>query len=131
MIFNGLKNFQTLNYLEKRVFAIVMNKNHPWEIEPWHIRVSLRKAGVYILKESSIELPKFKITGPDLTKQNKEFKVIVTINNKEKAVVRCRIHHWTTDPFDRIPHIVDHWLLDAEPLLGPETPETTDTAAAK
>jgi large subunit ribosomal protein L9 len=41
-----LKQFfhQTAQMLEERVFAIIMNKDHPWVLEAWHIRVSLRKA---------------------------------------------------------------------------------------
>lgn len=108
---------RTVNMLQNRVFAIVMNKDHPWEVEPWHIRASLRKCGYLIKSDNSIELPKEKITGPDLTKQNKEFKVIVTVNNTEKAEVRCRIHHWSTDPSNRLPYISEHWNIDAEPLF--------------
>lgn len=109
---------RTVNMLQNRVFAIVMNKDQPWEVEPWHIRASLRKCGYFIKSDSAIELPKDKITGPDLTKQNKEFTVIVTVNNTEKAEVRCRIHHWSTDPSDRLPYIFEHWNEEAEPLFG-------------
>lgn len=95
-----------------------MNKDHPWVLEPWHIRVSLRKAAFHINNDSSIELPKEKITGPDLMKQNKEFTVVVTINNTEKAKVRCRIHHWSTEPSERLPYVFEHYKLPAEPLFG-------------
>lgn len=107
--------------LQNRVFAIVMNKDHPWVIEPWHIRASLRKCGYMILSDSAIELPAEKITGPDLTKQNKEFIVTVTVNNAEKAKVRCRIHHWSTNPSDRLPYVLEHWSHSAEPLLPAQT----------
>lgn len=106
--------------LQNRVFAIVMNKDHPWVVEPWHIRASLRKCGYMIKSDDSIELPKEKITGPDLTKQNKEFNVIVTINGLEKAKVRCRIHHWSTDPSERLPYVFEHWNHPAEPLFATE-----------
>lgn len=109
---------RTVNMLQYRVFAIVMNKDHPWELEPWHIRASLRKCGYFIKSDSAIELPAEKITGPDLTKQNKEFIVIVTVNNTEKAKVRCRIHHWSVDPSDRLPYVFEHWKQDAEPLFN-------------
>ncbi|XP_053678496.1 39S ribosomal protein L9, mitochondrial [Anopheles nili] len=108
---------RTVNKLQSMVLAVVMNKDHPWVIEPWHIKVSLRKAGYYV-PESAITLPKTPITGPDLLKQNKEFVCTVTINNLEKASVRCRIHHWSTIPSERLPYVVDHWKMDAEPLFG-------------
>ena len=101
-----------------------MNKNHPWVIEPWHIRASLRKCGYYITADSAIEMPKEKITGPDLQKQGKEFYVTVTINGLEKARVKCRIHHWSTDPSDRLPYVFEHWLIPAEPLFGEEHSST-------
>lgn len=109
---------RTVNMLQNRVFAIVMNKNHPWVIEPWHIRASLRKCGYFIKSDNSIELPTEKITGPDLTMQNKEFTVIVTINNTEKANVKCRIHHWSTDPSERLPYVFEHWKEESEPLFA-------------
>lgn len=104
--------------LQLKKFAIVMNKDQPWVLEPWHIRVSLRKAGFHILNDSSIELPNEKITGPDLNKQNKEFFVTVTVNNIEKANVRCVIHHWSTDPVERLPYVFEHYKQDNEPLFG-------------
>jgi len=107
--------------LGTKVFAIVMNKEQPWVLEPWHIRVSLRKAGFHILKDNSIELPKEKITGPDLMKQGKDFFATVTINNTEKARIRCRIHHWSTEPSDRLPYVFEHYKLDAEPIFGTES----------
>jgi large subunit ribosomal protein L9 len=106
--------------LQNRVFAIVMNKDQPWVIEPWHIRASLRKCGYHILSDDAIELPEEKISGPDLQKQNKEFTVTVTINKMEKAKVKCRIHHWSTNPSDRLPYNYEHWLQDAEPLFATE-----------
>lgn len=109
---------RTVNMLQNRVFAIVMNKDHPWVIEPWHIRASLRKCNYYISSDDAIELPAEKITGPDLTKQNKEFVVTVTVNKTEKAKVRCRIHHWSTDPSNRLPYVLEHWKQEAEPLFA-------------
>lgn len=108
---------RNVSVFEKRMIAIVMNKFKPWVVEPWHIRVSMRKAGLYVRDESTIELPKEPITGPDLNKHNKEFYVTVTINNLEKARVRCRIFHWSNDPKTREPHVVDHWKKPAELLF--------------
>lgn len=111
---------RTVNVMERRGLTIVMNKDEPWVLEPWHVRASLRKAGVYAVEEA-IELPKEPITGPDLKKQGKEFIVTVTVNNLEKARIPCRIHHWSTDPSNRLPYQVDPWKLPAEPLFGKET----------
>lgn len=114
---------RTVNVLQNRILAVIMNKDEPWTLEPWHIRASLRKAGMHAA-DGTIELPKEPITGPDLLKQGKEFIVTVTINNMEKAKVRCRIHHWSTNPSDRLPYAVDHWKLPAEPLFGTKEIET-------
>uniref|UniRef100_A0A1B0B503 Large ribosomal subunit protein bL9m n=1 Tax=Glossina palpalis gambiensis TaxID=67801 RepID=A0A1B0B503_9MUSC len=108
---------RTVNMLERLVLAVVMNKDHPWVIKPWHVKASLRKAG-YICKEECITLPKDSIEGPDLTKENKEFYCTITINNVETARLKCRIHHWSTDPSERLPYVTEHWKMPAEPLFG-------------
>jgi large subunit ribosomal protein L9 len=102
-----------------------MNKDHPWVIEPWHIRASLRKCNFYVKSDDQIELPEQKITGPDLTKQNKEFSCTITINKMEKARVRFRIHHWSTDPSNRLPYVFEHWMQSAEPLFASDQSEGT------
>lgn len=107
---------QTVYLLEKLLFALVMNKDHPWTVEPWHIRVALRKVQIYVPDEA-IELPSTPITGPDMTKQDKVFTAVVTINNMEKANVRFKIHHWATDPSERLPYVFEHWKIPAEPLF--------------
>lgn len=108
---------RTVNVLESRILGIIMNKDNPWVLKPWHVRVSLRKIGINAVDEA-IELPETPITGPDLLKQNKEFVVFVTVNGLEKAKVRCRIHHWSSDSSERLPHIHEHWKEAAEPLFG-------------
>lgn len=108
---------RTVRVLEKRILSVIMNKDEPWVLQPWHIRASLRKAGMYAA-EDAIEIPKEPITGPDLTKEDKEFIVTITVNNMEKAKVRCRIHHWSTDPSNKLPYVAEHWKLAAEPLFG-------------
>uniref|UniRef100_A0A1B6BWP4 Large ribosomal subunit protein bL9m n=1 Tax=Clastoptera arizonana TaxID=38151 RepID=A0A1B6BWP4_9HEMI len=129
---NKIKKFssvdveKTISYLNTRVFSIVMNKETEWTIEPWHIRVSLRKAGVYV-NDDCIELPSQKIQGPSLDLENKEFYVTLTINKTEKVNIRCRIHHWSTEPVNRLPYVVDHWLMKADKIF-PENIETTKDA---
>ncbi|XP_053698294.1 39S ribosomal protein L9, mitochondrial [Sabethes cyaneus] len=108
---------RTVNKLESIVLAVVMNKDHPWVLERWHIKASLRKAGYYV-PEEAIAIPEQPIAGPDLLKQNKEFICTITVNNLEKARLRCRIHHWSTEPSERLPYVTDHWLQPAEPLFG-------------
>lgn len=108
-----------------------MNKDHPWELEPWHIRTSLRKAAVHILKDSSIKLPAQKITGPDLAKENKTFTVEVKINNTEVAKVRCVIHHWSTDPVDRLPYNFEFFKKGYEPLFPEEHQALRDAREEK
>lgn len=103
--------------LQGITLAVVMNKDHPWVLEPWHIKASLRKAG-YHCKEECITLPEQRIEGPDLRKENKEFCCTITINNLEKAILKCRIHHWSTDPSERLPYVLEHWKMPSEPLFG-------------
>ncbi|XP_055628743.1 39S ribosomal protein L9, mitochondrial [Toxorhynchites rutilus septentrionalis] len=115
---------RTINKLQELTLAVVMNKDQPWVIERWHIKASLRKAGYYVT-EDAITLPETPISGPDLTKQGKDFFCTVTVNNLEKARLRCRIHHWSTDPSERLPYVYEHWKLNAEPLIGCDSmPET-------
>uniref|UniRef100_A0A8D8KPB1 Large ribosomal subunit protein bL9m n=1 Tax=Culex pipiens TaxID=7175 RepID=A0A8D8KPB1_CULPI len=111
---------RTVNKLEQLTLAVVMNKDHPWVIERWHIGASLRKAGFYVPNEA-ITLPEAPIEGPDLLKQNKEFFCTVTINNLEQAKLRCRIHHWSTEPSERLPYVFEHWKNQAEPLFGDDS----------
>ncbi|XP_063236752.1 large ribosomal subunit protein bL9m [Bacillus rossius redtenbacheri] len=107
---------RTVNYLSTMVLSVVMNKEVPWTVEPWHVRMSFRKANVHV-PESAIEMPQEAITGPDLGLERKQFLVTVTINGVERVAVKCRIHHWSTKVVDRLPYLQDHWLLPAEPLF--------------
>ncbi|XP_031619531.1 39S ribosomal protein L9, mitochondrial [Contarinia nasturtii] len=111
---------RTIDVFGRKVVAICMNKFKPWVIEPRHIRVSMRKAGLYVMNDSQIELPKTPIHGPDLTKEGKDFYVTITINMKDKATVRCKLHHVTLDPKKRIPCIQNWWELESELLLPDE-----------
>lgn len=94
-----------------------MNKDVPWTVEPWHVKVSLRKMGIYI-REEDITLPAEKISGPDMNIQNKEFEVEVRVSEQEKAIVKCRIHHWSTDIRERLPYVFEHWKMPGESLFG-------------
>lgn len=62
------------------VVSVSLNIDEPWTIEPWHIRVSLRKMNVHVLRDDSIELPEKPISGPDLTLEGKSFVVYITVS---------------------------------------------------
>ncbi|XP_060864818.1 large ribosomal subunit protein bL9m [Metopolophium dirhodum] len=100
---SSIHALQTAKYLKKMVVSVSMNKDEPWTIEPWHIRVSLRKMNVHVLSDDSIELPEHPISGPDFTLEGKSFVVYITINKKEKVPVECNLHHWSTKLADRLP----------------------------
>nr|CAD7407565.1 unnamed protein product [Timema cristinae] len=68
---------RTVGFLSKMTLAIVMNKEIPWKLEPWHIRMSFRKAGVDVA-EHAIELPEKPIKGPNLDLECKIFFVTIT-----------------------------------------------------
>lgn len=68
--------------LSRLVLQITMNKLTPWTLEPWHIRTSFRKAG-FVVPEHAIEMPPVVIKGPDLSLQEKEFFVTVTVSTFE------------------------------------------------
>lgn len=111
---------RTVNMLNLLNLAVVMNKNENWTIEKWHIKASLRKVGFHA-PIYTITLPDEPITGPDLKKENKEFTVKVKVNNLETAFVKCRIHHWSTDPSERLPYVPEFWKEPAERLITKET----------
>ena len=57
-----------------------MNMQEPWTIETWHIRVNFRLAGVHILDDNCIELPKTVISGPNMNFEGKDFVIHVTVS---------------------------------------------------
>jgi len=111
----------TARYLRNLVLSVVMSKDNEWTIQPWHIRVAFRKAGVWV-PEECIEIPKKPIKGPDLNLEMKDFIVKVTINRKEEALVRCRLHHWSTSISNKLPFVEYPWTLKGEPIF-PEDAE--------
>ncbi|CAG7819876.1 unnamed protein product [Allacma fusca] len=111
----------TVRTLSEFVLNISMNKENPWTLEPWHIRSAFRKAHVHV-PENCFTMPSEPISGPDMALEGKEFFITVTINNTEKVPVRCRIHHWTTQPQDRLPPVRDHWKFPVD-LISPKDEE--------
>nr|XP_018905657.1 PREDICTED: 39S ribosomal protein L9, mitochondrial [Bemisia tabaci] len=103
------------------ILKVTMNKETPWTMEPWHIRVACRQANIMLGSNDCVQFPR-KIEGPNLDWEAKEFYVIIKINNFEEAKLRCRLHHWSTSPFDRLPWESDFWDKRAEPIF-PEDAE--------
>ncbi|PSN36982.1 hypothetical protein C0J52_15825 [Blattella germanica] len=99
----------TINNLLKTSVIILMNKDVPWTIQPWHIRASFRKAGIHV-PEDSIRLPEEPISGPNMDFEGKYFEVTITINNVETVSVKCQIHHWTGNISDRLPPLENNEL---------------------
>lgn len=66
--------------MEKLCLSIILSKENPWLLKPWHVRVAFRRVGV-IVPEEAIELPAKarEIKGPDMSIQDKEFFVTVTV----------------------------------------------------
>ncbi|XP_059489120.1 large ribosomal subunit protein bL9m [Neocloeon triangulifer] len=108
---------RTVAYIARQMVAVTMSKDNPWTLEPWHIRANARKAGIIISDDSCIEMPPGPISGPDLSLQNKEFFVTITLNKKEKVNLRCRIHHWSSEPSERI-YAHYPWFEKAEPIFA-------------
>ena len=104
---------------------ITMNKEVPWTIKPWHIRVCLRKMGVHVPDEAII-LPEEPISGPDLLKEDKQFTCTVVVNNCERATLKCRIHHGSTEPSDRLPWAFRFWEQPAEQLILTEQSKSNE-----
>lgn len=88
---------QFVNYWAKRVLDVGMSRYEEWSLEKWHIKAAFRLHGTW-LEEKNIQIPGGLITGPDLTLENRDFIVLVTLNNFDKVQVRCRIHHKSEDP---------------------------------
>jgi len=105
----------TMRSLSLMTLSVVMNKDNPWTIQPWHIRTSFRKCG-FVVPEDAITIPEIPIKGSDMNLEGKEFYVTITINNIEKVNVRCRLHHWSTNIVDRIPHEHNFWEQSKEPI---------------
>ncbi|KRT85109.1 hypothetical protein AMK59_1334 [Oryctes borbonicus] len=105
------------NILSNKTISVVMNKENPWSLKPWHITTSFRKCG-YHVPENCITMPAKSIQGPNMDIESKEFFVTVTINNTERVKVRCRIHHWSTSIVDRIPYEYEFWKKPTSPIFS-------------
>ncbi|GJQ79219.1 hypothetical protein Trydic_g5464 [Trypoxylus dichotomus] len=113
-----------VSILSNKTISVVMNKEIPWSLKPWHITTSFRKCG-YHVPENAVTMPTKPIEGPNMDIENKEFFVIVTINNNEKVQVRCRIHHWSTSVIHRIPYEYEFWKKPTKPIFSSEEDKNT------
>ncbi|KAL3287854.1 hypothetical protein HHI36_002312 [Cryptolaemus montrouzieri] len=105
----------SMQTLSRITLSVIMNRESPWTLQPWHIRVAFRKCG-WVVPERAISLPEYPIKGPDMNLQNKEFFVTVEFSPKERQQVRCLIHHWSTELSDRLPYVKEFWKLPTESI---------------
>lgn len=71
-----------MSSLQRKVIAIMMNKENSWTLQPWHVRVAFRKCGI-IVPEAAIKMPDKTISGPDLNLEYKLFLVAVTVRKND------------------------------------------------
>lgn len=108
---------------------VIMNNLTPWVLDASHIRISMRKYGVFVLNESQIELPDG-ISGPDPANENKLFYATVTINGEAKVRVRCRLRQWCLDAKKR-PRALPDYHLEEEYLFADDAAEAEKRKAAE
>ncbi|KAG0424747.1 hypothetical protein HPB47_028040 [Ixodes persulcatus] len=128
---------KTMRLLKALVVKLPMNKEVGWTVEPWHLRMALRQAGV-VVPEDSIELPETPISGPDVGKENKVFAATILINKADRVPVLFRIQHVSRKlldevvsevPYDKLP--VEALLPDQRDLLRELAPDkVVDTAGS-
>ncbi|KAL0270265.1 UNVERIFIED_CONTAM: hypothetical protein PYX00_007732 [Menopon gallinae] len=81
---------QILKKLSKTHVPVIMHKENPWTLERWHVRVALRNINVMCTDEC-IELPKEQISGPNMDINEKDFLIYLTMNDKYRTPMRCRL----------------------------------------
>ncbi|GBN29762.1 39S ribosomal protein L9, mitochondrial [Araneus ventricosus] len=122
--YSSIQAGMLVKVLSKSTFPVFMNHQKPWTIEKKHIHVAFRVEGFFV-PEDAIELPSTPIEGPDLEKESTDFAVYVTINNREKVPVRCRLFH--VKPGFETAKLSDELYLDkCEPIL-PEQKELLES----
>lgn len=106
----------TAKLLSEMIINVRMNKKNPWVMEPWHVKVALRKVGAMV-PEETITMPPHPIAGPDMALQGKAFVVKIKINNKEEANVWCRVSHYPTDSLDLSTFQSHYWEQPPDPVF--------------
>ncbi|EFA07188.1 large ribosomal subunit protein bL9m [Tribolium castaneum] len=115
--FSSPRALHVIKALSRISLSIIMNKDSPWTLQPWHVKTSFRKCG-FIVPEYAITMPKREIKGPNLDLEGKEFYIIVTVNKMETVKVRCQIRHWSTDITNRLPYNEEFWKKPTELLFA-------------
>ncbi|GIX80839.1 39S ribosomal protein L9, mitochondrial [Caerostris darwini] len=114
--FSSIHAAMMVKTLSKTVIPVFMNPKEPWTIDKKHIHIAFRIEGFHV-PEDSIELPSTPIEGPDPAKESGDFAIYVTINNREKLPVRCRLFH--IKPGMETAKLADELYLEkAEPILA-------------
>ncbi|GIY39439.1 39S ribosomal protein L9, mitochondrial [Caerostris extrusa] len=114
--FSSIHAAMMVKTLTKTVIPVFMNPKEPWTIDKKHIHIAFRIEGFHV-PEDSIELPSTPIEGPDPAKESGDFAIYVTINNREKLPVRCRLFH--IKPGMETAKLADELYLEkAEPILA-------------
>lgn len=75
---------------------IPMNPNVEWTLNKGHVRVALRKGGIYVA-ENCIQIPSEPITGP------KEFMLQITMNGYDTFEMKAVVNLFTKDMVDVFP----------------------------
>ncbi|XP_055941157.1 39S ribosomal protein L9, mitochondrial-like [Argiope bruennichi] len=102
--------------LSKSTIPVFMNPKEPWTVGRKHIHVAFRMEGFHV-PEDAIELPSTPIEGPDSEKESTDFAVYLTINDRERVPIRCRLFH--IKPGMETAKLSDELYLDKyEPLLS-------------
>lgn len=118
--FSSASAEKTIKYLSKNLVKIEISKNVPWTLEKWHIRVNLRRVGIYV-PEEAITMPEKSISGPNLDIEKKQFYITLTINNREQVKMRCIVCHWPTDMAGQT-YVEEFWKLPPEPIFPEDKP---------
>lgn len=85
---------KTMKDLSTMEIPVIVSREIPWTLEEWHVRTSLRLAGVNVPR-NAVTMPEETISGPNLDIEGKEFYVTVTINNREQVEMKCCLKHLT------------------------------------
>lgn len=94
---------KSLPAISKLCVPVLMNNLNSWTVEPWHVKVALRKVGLNADKEC-IHLPQQPISGPNEDYEGKEFCVHLKLNEFEMVPIRCVLFHWSAeDVLEEIP----------------------------
>lgn len=121
---------RTMDVFAQTEVEVVMNNIQTWVLEPWHVRVSMAKHGLFVANDSQIVIDaQTEIAGPDEDKENKLFYVTVTIDGEEKVKVRCRLRQWCIDP-KRRPKIQPDYHLEEKYLFAEDAEEAEKRRAS-